>query len=381
MSVEKLDRSGPEDLPEQVQDEFIIDIDCHMSLKILDDLYPYMDDKIVNKLDRPRGHYQMEAIDWLPTWANESGGIGVDSHGAAKTGEDILQMMTDLGVDVPVVTPGLNSLPKIAYPRMKEEICRAHNDYMLDKVTPVHENIRAQLMLPLGNPEAAVEELERIGGKSDFAGAYGWFGKYWRLGNPQYDPLFEKLTDLDLPLTLHADVASFADRSTVEGDAIRTWTEAFGFETLTNAIMNTVNMIMTGVFDKYPDLNVVYEEGGYHWMPSVAYRMDEYYHATPADVQLAERMYDQEQEYLDREPSEYLWDNFYFSTQPAALPPNPKHYKWLQEIEHADETMMFATDWPHSTNDPPTWLFEHPYVDEYMRKSIFHETAEEVYRL
>lgn len=64
---------------------------------MLEDLYPYMDDRIVDKLDRPLGHYQFEAIDWLPTWGNEGGGVGVDSNGAAKDGEDILEMMKEWG--------------------------------------------------------------------------------------------------------------------------------------------------------------------------------------------------------------------------------------------------------------------------------------------
>ncbi|WP_162524330.1 amidohydrolase family protein [Halobellus captivus] len=381
MSVKKFQPADRPEIPEAVREAFIVDIDVHLSIKMLDDLFPYMDDRIVDKLDRPWGKYQFEAIDWLPTWANDAGGIGVDSHGTAKTGEDILAMMESMGTDVPIVTPGFQSLPQVAYPRMKEEVCRAYNDYVLEHVTSAHDNIHAQILLPLWDPEQAVAELDRVGSEPDFAAAYGWFGKFWRLGNPEYDQLYDKLTELDLPLSLHLDVASYADKATPEGDAIRTWIEAIGFDPATHAIMNTVNMIVTGVFDKYPDLNVVYQEGGVHWLPFVAYRMDEFYQHTPEDVQLAERMYDQNKKYLDKLPSEYLWENVKFSTQPVCLPDNPKHYEWLLEMEHAENTLMFATDWPHSTNDPPTWIFEHPHIDEPMRERILHETAEEVYRL
>lgn len=381
MSVRKFKPSENTGIPDEVHDEFIIDTDVHLDLSMMENLYPYMDDRIVDKLDRPLGNYQFEAIDWLPTWGNEGGGVGVDSNGAAKDGEDILEMMEQMGTDVPLVTPGMNSLPQVNYPRMKEEVCRAYNDYVLDNVTNVHENIRCQMMIPLWNPEATVEELERIGDEEDVAGAYAWFGKYWRLGDPEYDQVFEKLIELDLPLTMHLDVASYPDPSTPMGGSIRTWIEAIGFAPCMHTMMNTVNMIVTGVFDKYPELNIVYQEGGYHWLPFVAYRLDEFYQHTPEDIQLAERMYDQGKKYLDRMPSEYLFDHFYFSTQPVCIPDNPRHYEWLLEIEQAEKTMMFATDWPHSTNDPPTWIFDNSSIDEELKESMFRGNAEEVYRL
>lgn len=381
MSVQKFEPSENTGIPEEVHEEFIIDTDVHLDLQLLEELYPYLDDRIVDKLDRPMGDYQFSAIDWLPTWGNEGGGPGVDSNGAAKTGEDILQMMENMGTDVPLVTPGLNSLPQVNYPRMKEAVCRAYNDYLLEEVTSVHENIRGQAMMPLWNPAATVDELDRIGTEPDIAGAYAWFGKYWRLGDPEYDQVFEALIEHDLPLTLHLDVASYPDPSTPMGGSIRTWIEAIGFAPCMHSMMNAVNMIVTGVFDKYPDLDVVYQEGGYHWLPFVAYRLDEFYQHTPEDVRLAERMYDEGKRYLDRLPSEYLFDNFYFSTQPVCLPDSAQHYEWLLEIEQAEETMMFATDWPHSTNDPPTWVFEHPAIGEELRESLFSGNAEAVYRL
>lgn len=384
MSVDEIEKDDTPEIPEAARDAFIVDIDCHLSIKILDELYPYMDDEmIVDKLDRPMGDYQFSNVNWAPTWANEHGGIGVDSHGSAKTGEDILEMMNMMAVDVPIVTPGMNSMGLVNYPRMREEVCRAHNDYMLDKVTSVDDNIRGQAMIPIWDPEKAVEELDRIGDEDDFAAAYAWFSKYWRLGDPEYDQVFEKLVELDLPLSLHVEVTSMPDRATVEGSSMRTWTEAIAFAPLNHAIMNTVNMILTGVFDKYPDLDIVYQEGGYHWMPFVAHRLDEYYQMHPGDIELIERKYDAGEKYLDRMPSEYLFDNFHFSTQPMCLPDNPRHLEWLLEMEHAEDTMMFATDWPHSTHDPPTWVFENPALrkNDEMRESILHGTAEEVYRL
>ena len=43
-----------------------------------------------------------------------------------------------------------------------------------------------------------------------------------------------------------------------------TWTKILGFDWPIHGIVNLLNPIMRGVFDKYPDLNVVFQEAG-HW--------------------------------------------------------------------------------------------------------------------
>jgi predicted TIM-barrel fold metal-dependent hydrolase len=140
-------------------------------------------------------------------------------------------------------------------------------------------------------------------------------------------------------------------------------------------------MIMTGVFDKFPDLEVVLIEAGTNWVPFVANRLDEIYGDHPEDVQLTERLHAMGQEYLEREPSEYLFEHFNFSSQPIAIPDNPAHFEATLEMMHAEETLMFATDFPHYTVELHNWTFENPAVDDALRERILHGNAEAVFRL
>lgn len=369
---------------ESIKEGLVVDADVHVSPSI-DDLLPYMEDRddgIQEKIEStsfpPDGH-PPATTNWTASYATNEGGDGLDTQGHATTGEDVLEAIEETGVDIPLVTSGLNRLPATQNPRMGEAICRAFNNYLLDRVTSVDENVKAMAMIPQWNPEAIVEELDRIGDEEDIVAIYGWFGPFEPMGLPKFDPVYEKLIELDLPWALHGS-AAFWPKYEPLGNGMRSWNEFLGFAWPCHAIMNTVNMILTGVFDSYPDLSIVYQEAGLNWLPFVANRLDEFYQDHPEDIQLTERMYDNDRTYLERLPSEYLFDNFYFATQPISLPDRSRHAKAQLEMCHADECFVFSSDWPHHTFDVPNWLAR-DHIDDETRTCVLHENAMEVFRI
>ena len=377
-------QSQLESIHEAMRESFIVDADIHLT-PAMDDLLPYFEEsdarvrrKIASTTFPPDG-FPPSTAHWTASYATNEGGSGLDTQGHAATGEDILDAIEETAVDVPLVTSGLNRLPATQNPRMKEAICRAYNNYLLDRVTSVDENVKGMAMMPQWNPDAMVEELDRVGDEDDVVGAYGWFGPFDPLGLPEYDRVYEVLVDLDLPLALHGSAAFWPKYGTF-GDGLRSWNEFLGFAWPSHAMMNTVNMILTGVFDAFPDLNVVYQEAGVNWLPFVANRLDEFYQDHPEDVQFTERLYDRDQTYLDRLPSEYLFDNFYFATQPVCLPDRGDHAKALLEMCHASECFVFSTDWPHHTFDVPNWLAR-SYIDDETRERVLSGNAKEAFRL
>jgi predicted TIM-barrel fold metal-dependent hydrolase len=63
-------------------------------------------------------------------------------------------------------------------------------------------------------------------------------------------------------------------------------------------------MIMRGVFDRFPDPNVVFQEAGYWWVPLMRYWLDEFYEMHPDDIQITLRKHEAGANYLDRSPGE-----------------------------------------------------------------------------
>jgi hypothetical protein len=135
-------------------------------------------------------------------------------------------------------------------------------------------------------------------------------------------------------------------------------------------------MITTGVFEKYPDLRVVVQEAGVSWIPFLANRMNEIYYTQPEDIKLTERMAELGKEYLEKDPGEYVYENFYFSTQPIALPKRNKDA--MLRLCEAERTFMYSSDWPHHTLDPVNWVFD-PAIEDDLREQILHGTAKRCY--
>lgn len=377
---------------EEARSAHILDADFHI-VATVEDLLPYVsDDRIKKKLER--GHPPTPQI-WKPTYSyagqgvedtsGETGssptsGYGQYRQGEARDTEEVLEVLDEYAVDGAIVTSNLNAVSGIQHPVLKTEICRAFNDFMLDKVTDRTEDIYGQLMLPQWNPEAMVEELDRLGDEKEIAGAYGWYGPNRLLGEPSYDQVYEKLTSLGLPLALHGSGVKL-NPFTPRTRSLRTYSEMIGLAWPFEAMYQLANMVFTGVFDAYPELNVLSLEAGTSWVPFFSGRLDEEYELHPDDLQVGERMYANGQTHLEKMPSEYVRDNMFFGTQPIVVPGNYKQYEAMLEMSHASETFVFATDWPHFSFDTPNWAFENPAIDADLRKRIFADNALELFRM
>lgn len=358
--------------------ELVIDTDFHLMLPA-EKLYPYVEDPMLREKLEKHGPPEEPALGWNPGYpADTETSIG-KFHGVATDREEIDEVMAELGVDAVLVDPGTN-MPFAAarYPTLKEKLLQAYNDYILDHVVDVENGIYAAMVVPCWNADLGVKEIERVGGEPGIVGAQGFSSKMRPWGAVENDPVFEALTDRELPLLLHP--LGFSGRFDPISDTMRTWTELMVVSVGHNMLANVVNMVMTGVFDKFPDLNVVAQEAGTLWLPYIAYRTDEYYQIDSEDVKLAERLYGRQQEYLEKMPSEYIFENLYVTTQPISLPPRADHVEAMLKLTRAEDMFMFSTDWPHNALDTFDWVEETRGIDDDLRASILHENALDVLR-
>lgn len=361
-----------------VQAEYVIDADFHVEPTV-DDLLPYIENAQIRERLQQHGFPNTGSIlepavatDYRDTNRKASRALG-----QARDGEDVRQASDAIGVDMAIVTFGKNRLAGSQIPVVKTAICRAFNDYVLEEVTTVDDEVKAMAVIPQWDIQASVEELERIGREEDIVAAYGWIGPHEVFGQPHFDPVYDLLTDLDLPLVLHHNAET--NRFVPQGMSIRTFVEATWVNPCTQAILNTANMVMTGVFDKYPDLNVVYQEAGTNWLPFLAYRLDETYKDYSGDVRFAERLFENDQEYLARKPSEYVFENFFSCSQIFCKPDSPSETEKLLDLIRAGDTLIYSSDFPHQTFDPPAWMSS--VLDDDVREEVMHLNAREVFRL
>lgn len=369
---------------DQAAEEYIIDADFHLHMPP-ENLYPYVEDKaILRKLEVNGpppfgGTWPKTAYSRKPESATEESWAA--RHGGAYTTEDIREVMERMGTDATVVTPGTNApLGRGMYPRVSNELARAYNDYVLEEVVDVSQEIYATLFIPHWDVESAVKEIDRVGSEPGLVAGQNWLTTPNLWGDYEYDPIFEKLVEHDLPLQLHIKKLS-------RGPQLRRLSMISQTEKLVasdgySLLANVINMIMTGVFDDFPELDVILQEAGTLWIPWIAWRADDLYQSNPEDLQLGPRFHDKGEKYLDRLPSEYLFDHFKTTTQPISLEQvKPKsHVQKLLDVCHAKDMFLYSSDWPHGTTDPVDWIFNLSLDDE-TRENITHGNAQDILRL
>ena len=83
--------------------------------------------------------------------------------------------------------------------------------------------------------------------------------------------------------------------------------------------------------------------------------------------------------WLKRLPSEYFRDHIRIGSQPMHEPEKPEQMHQMLDMLHADETLIYCSDFPHfDWNDPVTVL---PKLSEHLHQRIFVDNAFEMLRL
>lgn len=366
-------------------EEIIFDGDFHIQVP-MEKLFEYVEhDGIRDKLERfgepvrPSQGIKGAYVSEKPQ--RYAGSAGATTHGAAIKADDIAAAMDDLDLDYIIATPPPDApFASGRYPTVLKELIRAYNDYLLEQVIDVDCGIYGGIQIPRWDPDAAINELDRVGGEDGVIGVADWINFDAPWGDERYDPILEKIVDLDLPLVVHPGGELPQRRDSIAG-SYRTYTEVLVGGFAYKTISNVINMIMTGVFDTYPDLNVLIQEADISWIPYVAHRSDEVYQVYGEDVHLAERVLEKGNDYLERMPSEYLLDHFYVTTQPISLPKQTHLSDAMLKLCHADEMLLFSSDWPHGSMDTPDWVFENRAIDDELRTEILTGNAEDLFGL
>jgi predicted TIM-barrel fold metal-dependent hydrolase len=251
---------------------------------------------------------------------------------------------------------------------MSVAIDRASNDAMREHYLEADPRFYGTINIPIEIPSEAVKEIQRIK-ESDVGDRYVEVmiepGTDYALGNPKYWPIFEALEHYNLPLAVH--VAGLHRRATGTGQ------HNFYFEAHVNFALRNYSivpsMIFEGVFDRFPNLKMCLTEQSWAWAVPFAWRMD-----------ATHRVLRNEVSHLQRKPSDYLRENFYFHTQPLEEPEYAEDLEGVFEqfFEFGlGEHLMYSSDYPHWDFDSPFILPE--WVSAEARRNILGANASRVY--
>jgi predicted TIM-barrel fold metal-dependent hydrolase len=237
---------------------------------------------------------------------------------------------------------------------------RALNEALLEDWLDPEPRFYGGFSVPYEDSALAVKELERLGSHPRFSHVY--FGNITSkpLGNPGYWPVYEAAQHLDLPVLLH--VAGWSGHQRTACGWPSFYAEDHGL--LAHAFVDhVISLIAEGVFDRFPRLRIVLAEGGFAWMPSLMWRMDRSYHLLRDDLPSLQRL-----------PSEYVRQHFWFTTQPIEEPEKPEFLMPTLESLGMDDRFLFATDYPHWDFDAPDRVFPRG-VPERLKQMMYYENA------
>ncbi len=241
----------------------------------------------------------------------------------------------------------------------------ATNQWQIDTFTSQERRMKASIVIPYEDAEASVREIELRGDDPAFAQVLILTRTSEPIGKRRYWPIFEAACRHGLPVALH--VFGYSGHP-VSGTGWPSYyiEEMTGHSAACQAAVTS--LVMEGVFERFPELKIVIIEGGFAWLPPLAWRLDKHW----------ARMRD-EVPHVRRPPSEYLKQQLWITTQPMEEPADPAHLIEVMDWLGWDR-LLFATDYPH-------WDFDDPMralpgrLDPARRLQIQSGNAHKVYRL
>jgi predicted TIM-barrel fold metal-dependent hydrolase len=156
-----------------------------------------------------------------------------------------------------VLTLAAPPLEAIAGPDLTPDLAKLANDEMAAIVHKHSDRFPAFVaQLPMNNPNAAVREIDRAIGDLGATGVQIYTNVAGRaLDNPEYQQIFDRMAELDLPMWMHPTRgAEFPDYLGEERSKYDLWW-AFGWPYESAVAM--ARLLFSGLFDRHPNLKII----------------------------------------------------------------------------------------------------------------------------
>lgn len=219
-------------------------------------------------------------------------------------------------------------------------LCTAVNEWQIAEWLEKEPRLRAGITVPYEDPQLAAAEIDRAAGHPGFVQVLLLVRTDEPLGRRRYRPIIEAAVRNGLPIGIHFGGGRGRNPVTAAG-----W-PSFYIEDHTAMAQafqaQVVSLVLEGVFEEFPALQVVLIEGGFGWLPSLMWRMDKHWARLRDEVP-----------HLTRRPSEYVREHFWVTTQPIEEPPNPADLLGVFDDMGGVDRIMFSTDYPHWDFDDP----------------------------
>ena len=283
----------------------------------------------------------------------------------ADLGSIRLKEMDTGGIDLQVIS----DIGSVVAPRPGDEgvkLAREANDQLAAAVAAHPDRFAGFATLPMTKPEAAADELERAVRSLGLKGPmiHGSInGRF--LDDPSFLPVLERAAILNVPIYIHPAEPSAPVREAYYTDldpAVGFVLSTSGWGWHSEVGMHALRLILAGVFDRLPTLQIIIGHMG-EMIPFMLARINDM--LTPVA------------KHLQHPVPEYFLHNFHITTSGFFTDPP---LLLAMQVMGADR-IIFSVDYPFSTNEQGRAFLDNASISPADKEKISHLNAERLLRL
>ena len=277
-----------------------------------------------------------------------------------------LQHMDESGIDMQVLaltSPGVQVMDKAT----AVSFSRIANDFLADAIRRHPTRFAGMMAVAPQDPAAAAREIERgatqLGLHAVVINSHTQ-GEY--LSDPKFWDIFAAAEAHDTPIYLHPNSLPANMLQPFQECGLDGAIYGFGVETGLHAM----RIITAGVFDRFPKLRMIIGHMG-EALPFWAYRLDYMHRAT-----VKSQRYPSVKP-IQRQPSDYLRDNFYVTNSGVAWPPA---IRFTQDFMGMDR-VLYAMDYPYQYAVEEVSFLDDMELSIEDKTRFFQTNAEAVFKI
>jgi 2,3-dihydroxybenzoate decarboxylase len=246
-------------------------------------------------------------------------------------------------------------------------LATSFNDQLAEACRKYPERFSGLAAIAPQNPEGAAKELQRGVTQLGLKGAIinsNTHGEY--LDDPKFWGILEAAEALDVPIYLHPATAPRRMIGPLIEKGLEGAFYGFAVETSTHLL----RMIMSGVFDRFPKLQVIAGHGG-EGLPFWLCRFDLFQHNYAVNDRFPHMPK------LKRKVSEYIKENIPITSSGMAWAPV---IQFCQEVLGMDR-VMYAMDYPYQYNRDEVKVTDEMPISDADKKKFYQTNAERIFHL
>jgi predicted TIM-barrel fold metal-dependent hydrolase len=336
--------------------------------------FPYAGTSFVNNVGDKTRAASMNLETGIP-WS--------EIHPASYDGKARVELLDQLGIYAQVVYPNVLGFAAQALIQMLDQelaytIVQIYNDAGAEMQEESGDRVFPMALLPFWNIDDCVKEAQRIkdiGLRGVLMAGNPHLGGLPDLGQPVWEPLYDALSDLRLPINIHVGAVNHDASADYEATWPSHATDKRVLSSITPVVMELFNarfisnLVLSEIPLRWPNLKWVSVESGVGWIPYVLERID------------------------------YTYREQFPGEEPPKFPPALEMFRkaiygcfWFEETATqllidrlGADNVMWETDFPH-----PTCLFPSPVEraaetmvnlsDETVRK-VMQDNASKLYNI